>query len=336
VVMPVTRKISKYYLFMHKTFLSCDWGTSSFRLRLIDGGPGKVVAESLSDEGISRVYGAWKKNGQAEDKRAGFYFSVIYRHIQLIEQKGKIIENGIPIIISGMASSNIGMVELPYTVLPFLVDAGDMTIKKITGNDFYGFELQVISGARTDIDVMRGEETQLLGCAEASAGRELFIFTGTHSKHVLVESNKAIDLKTYMTGELFKLLSEHSVLASSVDASGEETDENENEAAFEQGVENGATHNLLHSIFRVRTNQLLRRFSAATNYHYLSGLLIGAELADVKSMQMEKLVLVGEERLMANYLKAFTILTGANSIKAIDAGLATIQGHIKIYKRLYG
>jgi len=51
---------------------------------------------------------------------------------------------------------------------------------------------------------------------------------------------------------------------------------------------------------------------------------------------MENLVLVGEERLMANYLKAFTILAGGNGIKAIDAGFATIQGHIKIYKRLYG
>jgi len=320
---------------MHQTFLSCDWGTSSFRLRLIDGGSGKVAGESLSDEGISRVYEAWKKSGQAEEKRAGFYFSVIYRHIKLIEQKVKIIENGIPVIISGMASSNIGMIELPYTVLPFSMDAADMTIKKITGNDFYGFELQVISGARTNIDVMRGEETQLLGCAEAAA-RELFIFTGTHSKHVLVESNTAVDLKTYMTGELFKLLSEHSVLATSVDAPGEEADENENGAAFEQGVENGATKNLLHSLFSVRTNQLLRRFSTAANYHYLSGLLIGAELADVKRMQMENLVLVGEERLMANYLKAFTILAGGNGIKAIDAGFATIQGHIKIYKRLYG
>src|SRR5438034_1659151 len=100
---------------MHTSFLSCDWGTSSFRLRLIEGSSGRVLAESLSDEGISRVYDSWKKSGQAEDKRAGFYFSVIYRHIKAIKEKLKTIESGIPVIISGMASSNIGMIELPYT-----------------------------------------------------------------------------------------------------------------------------------------------------------------------------------------------------------------------------
>ena len=293
------------------------------------------MAESLSAEGISRVYDSWKKSGQAEGKRAGFYFSVIYQHIKAIKEKIKITEAGMPIIISGMASSNIGMIELPYTMLPFSVDATGIEIEKIVGDDFYGFELQVISGARTNADVMRGEETQLIGCAGPVTTGELFIFTGTHSKHVLVESNKATDLKTYMTGELFKLLSEHSVLASSIDPPGGEADKGENDAAFEKGVGDGAGQNLLNALFRVRTNQLLQQFSTAANYHYMSGLLIGAELADVKRMQMDKLVLVGEERLIANYLKAYNILAIGSSIKTIDAGFATIQGHMKIYKRLY-
>jgi len=319
---------------MHTTFLSCDWGTSSFRLRLIETASGKTVAESLSNEGIKQVYESWIKLKLAEDKRAGFYFSIIHRHIKLIQKKVKIIESGIPVIISGMASSNIGMIELPYTVLPFSMDTADMEIRKMTGDDFYGFELQVISGARTKTDVMRGEETQLIGCAGAATkASELFIFTGTHSKHVMVESGKATDLKTYMTGELFKLLADQSVLASSVDPSGGEPDENE--TAFEQGVKNGAGQPLLHSLFRVRTNQLLRRFSMTANYHYLSGLLIGSELADIKKMQLEKLVLVGEERLIANYLKVLKILAIGGGIKTIDAGLATIQGHLKVYQRLY-
>ncbi|HTE11644.1 MAG TPA: 2-dehydro-3-deoxygalactonokinase [Chitinophagaceae bacterium] len=320
---------------MNKRFLSCDWGTSSFRLRLIDVGSGESISESLSDEGISSVYEEWIKAGLKEKQRVHFYFSVIDRHIKKIKQKVKDMEKGMPVIISGMASSNIGMIELPYTILPFSSGGKDIEVKRIENENFFAHELNIISGARTKTDVMRGEETQLIGCANGNMKeKQLFIFTGTHSKHIVTVSGEATDIKTYMTGELFSLLTTHSILADSVWPFGD-ADAEENSAAFAQGVKNGADHNLSHSLFAVRTNQLLKRLSKEANYYYLSGLLIGAELGELSKTAIDTITIVGEERLTANYSEALKILHCNAHVKKTDAATATIRGQLAIYRRIY-
>ena len=320
---------------MNKRFLSCDWGTSSFRLRLIDVGSGEAISESLSAEGISSVYEEWIKSGHEENQRMNFYFSVIDRHIKKIKRKVKDMEKGMPVIISGMASSNIGMIELPYAMLPFSSGGEDIEVKRIGNENLFAHELNIISGARTQTDVMRGEETQLIGCANGDMkGKQVFIFTGTHSKHVVTVSGEATAIKTYMTGELFNLLTRHSILADSVWPFGD-ADVRENTAAFEQGVKNGAGHNLSHSLFAVRTNQLLNRLSKEANYYYLSGLLIGTGLGELSKIEIDTITLVGEERLMANYSQALKILHSNANVKKTDAATATIQGQLAVYRRLY-
>src|SRR5450432_1404958 len=122
-----------------------------------------------------------------------------------------------------MASSTLGMVELPYKELPFLADGSDLRVETIYANGLFHHDVLLISGARTGDDVMRGEETQLVGCAlgagyATQAGEQVFIFPGTHSKHVVVREGRVIAFKTYMTGEFFELLSKKSILAGDVEA----------------------------------------------------------------------------------------------------------------------
>lgn len=314
--------------------LSCDWGTTSFRLRLVDTTTGKVIDESVSAEGIRAVYNEWTKAGVSENDRLAFYLAVINRHVKLLAQRQPAMHKQLPVIVSGMSSSTIGIKELPYTPVPFFTDGSDLLVETIAKTDWFPHDLSVISGACTDADVMRGEETQLVGCAGGSnTATQLLIFPGTHSKHIATSGGSATAITTYMTGELFNLLSEQSILSASVQAGGS-TDE-EAAAAFRKGVAAGQKQSLSHELFRVRTNQLFSRFSKQANFYYLSGLLIGAELEASSVKAAETLTLVGEKKLLDNYLAAFDALGIHAPVKIVDAATATIRGQLAIYRRLY-
>jgi len=320
---------------MHKNFLSCDWGTSSFRLLLTDIVSGKIIAESSSDEGIAAVYALWRNAGSDETNRVFFYLAVLENHINKIEQYTKSTTGNTPVFISGMASATIGMIELPYATFPFSLNGENLQYRKIEKTNLFDHDVVIISGVRTDADVMRGEETQLMGCTgNETTAKQLFIFTGTHSKHISTMNGKAVDLTTYMTGEFFELLYKKSILSDSVTA-GESIEENENKKAFEQGVKDSLQYNLLHSSFMVRTNQLFKRFSKSGNYFYLSGLLIGTELNQVPGKETGALTIVGEEKLAMNYLLALKGLGIDKNVTTANAATATILGQRKIYRRLY-
>ena len=320
---------------MYKTFLSCDWGTSSFRLRLIDTASGQILAASFADEGIAAVFALWKQANNDEKERIPFYLSVIQKHIKRIEQDAGNGTGSIPVIISGMASSSIGMYELPYTELPFSLNGEDLQYKMIEKTGEFPHDLVIISGARTDTDVMRGEETQLIGCANGGeAGRQIFIFTGTHSKHITIAAGKAINTTTYMTGEFFELLAQKSILSDSLEA-GSGLEDDQNKPAFEQGVKDSVSQNLLHTSFMVRTNQLFKRLSKTANYFYLSGLLIGTELGQLSNKEMDGITIVGDKKLTVNYLLALKILSIGSAITTADAATATIQGQLAMYKQIY-
>lgn len=204
---------------------------------------------------------------------------MLQRHINNIETRIDASLADVPIVVSGMASSTIGIQELPYKQLPFLASGNDLHYEIIAGTEQFSNAIILVSGARTERDVMRGEETQLAGCAQQwNNERQVFVFPGTHSKHIYVQNGYAINFETYMTGEVFGLLSQNSILSKSVLA-GSDIRDKEDKAAFEQGVLDSRHQHLLHAAFMVRTNDLFQRFSKEQNYWYLSGLLIGAELA---------------------------------------------------------
>lgn len=312
-------------------FLSCDWGTSSFRLRLVSLPEFKIVADVNSNEGIAAIFNLWKTANRKEEERLPFYLSVLKEKIKELEQKIKISLKNIPLIISGMASSSLGMKELPYKKLPVLLNGSDFIVEKILSTPDFSHDLFIISGIRTESDVIRGEETQLVGSASSFDKEQIFIFPGTHSKHVFVKAGRATSFKTYMTGEFFELLSSKSILASSVEKS-DVTDQSME--VFNKGVI-AAQSNLLHTSFMVRTNQLFNKFSKKENYYYLSGLLIGTELHDLKFTD-EEIFLVSTEELSFYYAKAFKLVYSGKNITLIKAEEATIKGQYKIYSSVAG
>ena len=320
-------------------FLSCDWGTSAFRLRLVEVATRRVLAESRGEQGIAATFAAWQAAGAHPAERWGHFARGIAPHLARIADETGAALAGVPLVISGMASSSMGMRELPYRALPLAIDGSGLSVERVAARDDFPHALVLVSGVRSHDDVMRGEETQLIGaCAlgdahhAAPARPRVFVFPGTHSKHVEVRGAHAVAFRTYMTGEFFALLSTQSVLANSV-ASGSNLSDPEHLASFDQGVRAGAADNLLHAAFRVRTRALLENTAPTENYHYLSGLLIGAELRELAAPDAA-VTLVGADPLRAAYQRAFHVLGARSPLAVHDADDCLVAGQLMIATRL--
>ncbi len=317
-------------------FLSCDWGTSSFRLRLIQAPELITLAAEHSTQGIAATFQAWEAGGPpARAGRQAFYLQVIQDAVTVLAQRyGQPLQQ-IPIIISGMASASIGMMELPYGQLPFATDGGQVYTQQLPATADFPHEVLLISGVSSERDVMRGEETQLIGCITGDIDTSRpsnFIFPGTHSKHIWVQDGKAMNFRTFMTGELFDLLRKHSILKGAI--TGQEGAFHT--ASFEQGVADAGRYPLLNAIFQVRTNQLFGRLSATENFDYLSGLLIGAELKELLPADAGSTYLCGGAHLQSRYTAALHALghTAAVVFPAEWIEEAVVRGQYKIWNRL--
>ncbi len=313
-------------------FLSCDWGTSAFRLRLVKTDGLKVVAEEKNNDGIAGTFKNWINENKEEKERLFFYQSYILEQIKKLEHRLGYSLRDLPILLSGMASSSIGMIELPYKQLPLKMNGSDVHSKVIEPSQNFSNKLFIISGACTEDDVLRGEETLLIGTEVKQENEEsVYIFPGTHSKHVYVHNGMATHFKTYITGELFDLLSTKSILSNSV----EKTNSGQSEAKdyfFKKGVMEGSSYNILNSVFHIRTNQLFNKNTPAENYHYLSGLLIGTELKELLFDTQYAIFLVCGENLKNQYGQALEFLGLNKRLEYIDADEALINGQLHIYK----
>jgi len=166
---------------MPAQFLSCDWGTSSFRLRLVSTTTNEILVESEAPTGARQLYERGESSGAP---RFGLFAQVAAEHIEKIALRRRL--SGQPLIISGMASSTIGWKELPYAAMPFPLDASGLVVEELTWDAPEGLgPTYIVSGVASATDVIRGEECQaigLLGQPEFQEFREssLLILPGTH------------------------------------------------------------------------------------------------------------------------------------------------------------
>src|SRR5579871_412656 len=305
---------------MQKKFLSCDWGTSSFRLRLADAMSASVLIETSNEKGVAAINNEWMQS--QKKSRELFFKDFLFSQIEKISQTGL---SYIPIVISGMASSSIGMKEISYGKTPFDITDDKLPVEHIPADENFQHDILLVSGLRTEKDVMRGEETMLLGC-NTNDDEQLLIFPGTHSKHVIVKNKVLVDFKTYMTGEIFDLLATKSILSKSVI-------KNENDSnSFEAGIKDSMKSNLLNSIFPLRTNQLFKKLSEEENYHYLSGLLIGSELKQAAESH-QNILLVSSGKLAMFYQRALNIMCPDRNVLYQDADNALIKGQCALAKQ---
>ena len=274
----------------HSQILSCDWGTSSFRLRLVDTTSATILAQISSDQGNVRIYKQWKGHSSLPP-RVPYYLNIIHENIRRLRKEYQGDFRPRAVVLSGMVSSSVGMEELPYGNLPADIDGENWYVKLYSLTEYFPYPVLMISGLKDKDDVMRGEESQLLGMGMyLDKAPATVILPGTHSKHVRIENRKITGFKTYLTGEMFELLSRHSILAASVQSSQEHREAFDQ--AFTEGVLKTADEEVLHTVFSVRVGELLGYRAKEENYFYLSGILIGSELRHLKQNSEDSILLM--------------------------------------------
>ena len=318
-----------------RRFLSCDWGTSMLRVRLVEGADLTVAATVESSDGIAPIHARWNEVRGRRPSRTRFYLSVLAERISALENAFGAKLSGVPMVISGMASSTIGLADIPYKRVPFAVDGSDLRTQLFEASGDFAHDTLMISGVRDTRDVMRGEEVQLVGAlagVDRVTGNRLLVFPGTHSKHVVVNGPRAIGVQTYMTGEVFDLLVRRSVLANSVEAH-RSLKSRAFRRAFEEGVRVGMEGNLLNTLFSVRVRGLLQQVGKNENFHYLSGLVLGCELKDLAQWDSAPPLIVASPEAADRYRTAMSAV-GIRG-KILEAGVeeSLIKGQARIAAR---
>lgn len=294
-------------------FVAVDWGTSSFRgwLMAADGVP---LKESRGGEGMLHC------------AETGFA-PVLGEHLARLGAADEL-----PVLICGMAGARQGWVEAPYLKIPTRLDGLHEGAIRI---DAPG-DIRILPGiaqARADRpDVMRGEETQLLGVTEPDFTGVVCI-PGTHSKWIRIEAGHVVEFSTYMTGELFAVISEHSILAHAIEMSAPLDSQ-----AFRDGVAmaQAAPTGLTTSLFRLRAAQLLGFEQRANGAARLSGLLIGAEIADaIQHFGVQHpLRLIGAGGL--GHLYQMALAGSGFDVTTVDAEQASQRGLTKAATQIWG
>jgi 2-dehydro-3-deoxygalactonokinase len=295
------------------SLIAIDWGTTRFRAWLV-GGDGAILERIDTAAGILSV--ASGDFGGTFDRLIGPW----------LRQQGRL-----PVVASGMIGSRQGWHEAPYAECP--AGAVDLAARLVSVAAPSGQEVWLVPGVtRTDADgvpdVMRGEETQIVGClAEHDPPRRLFVLPGTHSKWAIVEAGRITRFATFMTGELFAVLRGHGILGRLMEGDAHDP------ATFRRGVDYGskAGGGLLKRLFSVRTLALFDRLPAAGVASYLSGLLIGQEIAEAVAwagpphVATTSPTIVGSSTLASRYVEALAQLGIASRAGSEEAAVTGIR-----------
>ena len=301
--------------------IGVDWGTSSFRAYLIDD-DGGVVDSISTEDGILTV----------QDNA----FEAVFERLLA---KWLTKHSTLPIILSGMITSKNGWFELEYVSLPAGASeiSGALTPYETSeGRVLYFASGLAVNNPEVAPDVMRGEETELLGHFCQSANDGLFLLPGTHSKWVWVENHKIINFQTFMTGEVYAVLKGHSILGKLMATDCESNAGNDAESleAFGRGFKWRLAHSgsILHQLFSVRTLPLFDAMDETDVADYLSGLLIAEEISSVSQAQAEmpQVTVIGRGDLAARYRHALSLM-GVDAVAAEQGMVA--RGHLELAQK---
>ena len=324
--------------------LCCDWGTTSFRLRLTNL-KADVIVETHSEKGILFFHNQWlSQNDDNLERRFDYYLQYIQSQIREIHHGLEIDIATLPLVISGMAISSIGMINMPYENLPFSVAGTTGFECRIQKN---GAPIILVTGVCSSGDIMRGEETQIIGLYHTPELNNIlpdsgiFVLPGTHSKHVSINDKVIVSIKTFITGELFHILRSNGTLSKSIAFIQEDRNANpDNQLAFIKGIRESKKGSLLNNLFQVRVNDILKKLNKEQNFYYLSGLLIGSEFDYLKKEAIlsasNKLVVCCSQNFISYYttvLKELGLMDDAIFLPPALFDKATIVGQLTVYKK---
>ena len=262
-------------------YIAIDWGSTNLRAWYYRDG--LSIESRRSESGVTRL------NGRSHQQ--------VFNDIT----GGWPVDN-VPVVMAGMVGSNAGWKAVPYLSCPQALDSLAAQLTAVGEKRWIVPGLSV--SRRDNHNVMRGEETQLLG-ARTLAPATLTVLPGTHSKWVKCEENCVKDFRTVMTGELHHLLLNHALIGAGLPC------QQPDAAAFHRGLETGVNDaSLLARLFEVRAQHLLGTLAPRSVSDFLSGLLIGHEVVSQWSQWglSGPVTLIASESLAQRYQAAFALL----------------------------
>lgn len=284
------------FLFGDAAFIAVDWGTTNRRAWRI-GADGKVEDALEDAAGITAVpVGGFGEEAARLRQRLG----------------------DLPMLLGGMIGSNRGWHEAPYVPCP--ADRRDIAAAILWIDKRTGIVPGICQNSASNPDVMRGEEVQIIGAlASGSVPTDTLIcLPGTHAKWATVREGRIMSFATWMTGEVFALLSRHSILASELKGQARDGPD------FAAGVAASGSADPMAGLFRLRAAALLRA-GIADGASYLSGLLIGGEVrSGLKMMDGPEMAFIGRPDLCALYAAAIAQVQGDATI--VDGAEAFCAG----------
>lgn len=292
---------------MRPDWIAVDWGTSN--LRAFAMGPDGVLAQAQSGDGMGKL------------AREGF-------EPALLALINPWLRDGVmPVVACGMVGSRQGWHEAPYRTVPCTpLDRGALVMVPTTDARI---AMMIAPGLKqiTPADVMRGEETQIAGALALQPGFDgVLCLPGTHSKWAQISAGEVVSFQTYLTGELFGLLTTQSVLRHGMGGDGWD------DAAFDAGVSDALSRpeKIAARLFSLRAEGLIGGLSPEAAKSRLSGLLIGIELAAARPYWLGQAVsIVGAEGLAASYARA--LAAQGVTARLLPATACTLAGLASLY-----
>lgn len=286
-------------------WIAADWGTTHLRVWHMSE-DGDVLGEARSDKGMASL---------AQEEFEPALLDLIEPWLEEDQRKD--------VIACGMVGARQGWIEADYVAVPSAPPSQGGLTNALCEDQ--RIRVSIIPGMKQDdpADVMRGEETQIAGFLSLRPEFEgTLCMPGTHTKWVQIGGGEVLRFASSLTGELFALLSSHSVLRHSVSGDGQ------NLASFKQGAEIAVKSEgkALADIFSIRAEDLLHGQPADAGRGNLSGLLIGSEVAARKDWLEGEVVILGEPGLTNLYGMAIETAGGAaEEVQAMDLTLRGLR-----------
>jgi 2-dehydro-3-deoxygalactonokinase len=295
-------------------WIAIDWGSSNLRVWALNNN--NAILDSIS----------------SNDGMLGLASSEFEPLLSEKISKWGVGDVNIPILCCGMVGAKQGWVEAPYASIPYkLMQEVDSVKVRCSDNRL---NVRILGGLRQDnpADVMRGEETQIRGFLSIFSNFDgIICLPGTHTKWVHVSAGEVISFRTFMSGELFDLLSKYSVLKHSVKSDG--WDDEEFKSAVSESISN--PQKIFSDFFKLRADHLLKQVEQSELRSKLSGYIIGAELAGAKPYWLgQNVVILGNNNLSKIYK---TALEGQGIFaQQIDATECTLNGLAQAFSLISG
>ena len=265
-------------------WIAVDWGSSNLRVWALDKRHQVLDSFSSSDGMLSLETGEFEP--------------------LLSEQISNWIADdvNIPVLCCGMVGAKQGWLEAPYATVPYNLMQETDSVKVICSDN--RLDVRILGGLKQNYpaDVMRGEETQIRGFLSVfSDFSGIVCLPGTHTKWVHVSAGEVVSFRTFISGELFALMSEYSVLKHSVNSDG--WIDQEFKSAVSESISN--PQKIFSDFFKLRADDLLNKVAKSVLRSRLSGYIIGAELAGAKPYWLgQNVVILADNNLSKTYKAA--------------------------------